>query len=646
MMKRLISMILAVVLVLGAFVVFPVTSASAASHKDNIINSLLELESYWYNKANFKEKGYYGYGTGEFIDLDFDGNPEFVLSYPCSDYRDVYREMIVYENGDLYYVAGGDEGGYGYPGMTLDAYYNKNSGCFRYFGESMCYISSKEWLEQKFRMYMDDDNRLDIYYYTGVLCLNNKKYYLDSHHSYGEIGSTEYWDYNSYLDICENMKKSYVDANMTTKKINMKEWSTYSKSKKKSQLSASYDAFKLKTNLLSTPKLKKFEGRADGVKVTWGAVSGAKRYRVYRKTSSGWKGLGNTTSTSFVDKTAVAGKKYTYTVKCLSANGKYAVSAYDKTGKTFNYLKTPAITKVGNAKDGVKITWGKVSGAEKYRVYVKSNGSWKTIANTTSTTFTHKDVKSNKSYTYTVRCTTASGKTYSSAYDTKGKSITYIATPTLSKVENTTDGVKVTWKAVTGANNYRVYAKGGEYKSWTKVGDTTSTSFTHKSAKSGVKYTYTVACMSSDSKTRISSFDANGKPITYIASPVIKKTTQSSSGIKLTWGKVSGAAKYRVFVKNGSSWKKLKDTTSTSYTHKGLKENTEYTYTVRCISSTGKSYTSAYNKAGWTVPYMMIEPTEPETQPQTEAVAQVTENVVETTKETQVVETLVQEATE
>jgi len=109
---------------------------------------------------------------------------------------------------------------------------------------------------------------------------------------------------------------------------------------------------------------------------------------------------------------------------------------------------------------------------------------------------------------------------------------------------------------------------------------------------------------------------------------------------------VSGAAKYRVFVKNGSSWKKLKDTTSTSYTHKGLKENTEYTYTVRCISSTGKSYTSAYNKAGWTVPYMMIEPTEPETQPQTEAVAQVTENVVETTKETQVVETLVQEATE
>ena len=126
---------------------------------------------------------------------------------------------------------------------------------------------------------------------------------------------------------------------------------------------------------------------------------------------------------------------------------------------------------------------------------------------------------------------------------------------------------------------------------------------------------------------RISSFDSKGLSINYIAAPVITSGEVDENGIKLTWDKVDGAAKYRVFVKSGTKWVKLKDTTAQSFTHKNLVEGNSYTYTVRCISSTGKSYTSAYNKDGWTFDYVLEIPTEEQTQiptyPETEPATQV-----------------------
>ena len=46
------------------------------------------------------------------------------------------------------------------------------------------------------------------------------------------------------------------------------------------------------------------------------------------------------------------------------------------------------------------------------------------------------------------------------------------------------------------------------------------------------------------------------------------------------------------------SWSKLADTTALTYIDKTAKSGTRYIYTVRCINSTGKAYTSAYNTTG------------------------------------------------
>ena len=63
--------------------------------------------------------------------------------------------------------------------------------------------------------------------------------------------------------------------------------------------------------------------QADGVHVTWDAVSGATSYNVWRKVGNNgaWIQIGSTTTTSFVDHTAASGQLYHYAVSTVNADG-------------------------------------------------------------------------------------------------------------------------------------------------------------------------------------------------------------------------------------------------------------------------------------------------------------------------------------
>lgn len=94
-----------------------------------------------------------------------------------------------------------------------------------------------------------------------------------------------------------------------------------------------------------------------------------------------------------------------------------------------------------------------------------------------------------------------------------------------------------------------------------------------------------------------------GKASSYIILPTPKVTSakSTSSGIKLTWGKVSGAAQYSVFYKGADSkWVKIGNTTSNSFTWTGGKKGKKYTLSVCCMSKTGKFYTSYVDPTGKT----------------------------------------------
>lgn len=174
------------------------------------------------------------------------------------------------------------------------------------------------------------------------------------------------------------------------------------------------------------------------VKVKWKKAQGASGYHIYRKKTGGNYALVKTASSasivSWKDTGLKCGTKYKYKVvpyrSVLFPDGTHAKTG---TAATTSAKPVPAKAKIKKVKAGkktVKVTWKKVAGATKYRVYraTKKNGAYKLVKTLGSSkrSWTNKKLKSGKRYYYKVRAyKKASGKkvygAYSSAKSAKAK---------------------------------------------------------------------------------------------------------------------------------------------------------------------------------------------------------------------------------
>ena len=322
-------------------------------------------------------------------------------------------------------------------------------------------------------------------------------------------GQTDYkgswWGYDTrYLDVSKN---SITAVGIGSSSVSFKRTSG------RFSVTVQYNVTITARQNLAVPKISKAEGTNDGLKLSWSSISSAERYCVFVKNGSGWKKLGVTATASYTDKTAKPGVSYTYTVRCVNRYGSY-VSGYDKSGYTAKLLATPKITSFENISGGTKISWNKIAGAAKYRVFVKTASGWKAIATVAANHYTYPVSKSGVTYSYTVRCLLSDLKTYGSGYNNTGFKNKYVAVPALKSVKNTADGVRFVYNMVNGASKYRVFRKtaGG---SWTKLADVVNTRdyCLDKTAKKGVTYCYTVRCLSADAKRYESYFDTKGLKI-------------------------------------------------------------------------------------------------------------------------------------
>ena len=352
---------------------------------------------------------------------------------------------------------------------------------------------------------------------------------------------------------------------------------------------------------LQTPSISKLENTSGGIKISWNKVSGAYGYRVYQKTSNGWKRIKDTTATSYTDSAVSVNQTKTYTMRCIDKNGN-TVSGYNSKGWSKKYTPVaPTISKLENISGGIKLSWNKIAGVYGYRVYYKtSSGGWKRFKDTTATSFTDSGVSPNRTETYTIRCIDKNGNTVS-GYNSKGWSKKYTpVAPTISKLENISGGIKLSWNKIAGVYGYRVYYKtssGG----WKRFKDTTATSFTDSGVSPNRTETYTIRCIDKNGNT-VSGYNSKGWSKKYApVAPKITKLTNTSKGVSVTWGKVAGVYGYRLYRKYaGGSWTKVKDTTAASYTDSGAKKGKKVTYTLRCIDKNGKTI-SGYNATGWSI---------------------------------------------
>ena len=349
-----------------------------------------------------------------------------------------------------------------------------------------------------------------------------------------------------------------------------------------------YDEKGVSVKRLATPELS-VANDAGGVKVSWKAVDDADAYRVFVKKSGKWTVVGDTSETSLIDTKAVSGNSYTYTVRCISSDGKVYESYFDTVGKSLSYIAAPALTSAQCTNTGIQLSWAASAGADHYRVFRKTDDGWARVGDTDSTGMLIEDVKAGESYIFTVRCVASNGS-YCSSFYSEGISAAYLTAPVFS-VACGAKGVDIKWEPVKGAVNYRVYYYGS--KGWTKLTETTETSVTDTVVSSDYTYTYTVRCINADG-TAFTSGHLAGKSVHYIAAPVISSMTNITGGVKLSWGAVKGAAKYRVYYLGSKGWTRMADTTSTTYTDSDVSSGGNYTYTVRCLNSAGTAFTSYF----------------------------------------------------
>lgn len=287
--------------------------------------------------------------------------------------------------------------------------------------------------------------------------------------------------------------------------------------------------------------------------------------------------------------------------------------------------KTPgkvSLQKISSsAYNKINIQWKKTSNATHYKIYYKPYGGkkWTGLAtvsgNTTSYTHTaskSKPIVVGQKYTYTV-------KGYNSKYKTNGKydakGLTTYTKPTtvqLKKASLNSDkaSVTVTWNKIGSGDRYVVFRK-TPGSGWTRLATLTDkniTSYTDKHPVLGKTNTYIVR--SYYSKTKVyGNYNSRGvsvnvpKPVVPGQPKLKKATAESYDRVKLTWNKASNATAYRIYYRtNGGSWKSAGDVdaNTTSFIHKGLKENTKYTYTVKAYNKNSKKWGS-YDKKGLTV---------------------------------------------
>ena len=344
---------------------------------------------------------------------------------------------------------------------------------------------------------------------------------------------------------------------------------------------------------LEEPKVA-IKNTYSGIQLTWNSVPGAEKYTVYYGgTSSKVEKLEvvfSTTSTSYVYDKGYDGRNNYFAVEAVCGE-----TASTKALADIYHLAAPVKTSLENGIGQVTFRWTELDCADSYLVYRKKSGDTKWTVLTkepiTATTYKDKTVVSGTKYIYTVKG--YDGEEYT-PYNSTGWSIQYLATPKIKSVANAYGGVKVTW-GKTGAASYNVYRKTKSATSWTYLGSTKSTSYLDKTAKSNTKYYYAVRSVGSSVKSfySYSHFCDVCKSVQYLAAPV-PKVSNTTSGTKISWGKISGAKQYVVYRKAGSakSWKKIATIKGTSFTDKNVKSGTSYKYTVRAYNG---SLSSGYH---------------------------------------------------
>ena len=333
----------------------------------------------------------------------------------------------------------------------------------------------------------------------------------------------------------------------------------------------------------------------------WNAVTGAAKYEVYRARSlnGDYIKYSTVTGTSYTNISYIEnGNTYYYKVRALDANGT-AGPWSDVVAVTCRLgLPAPAVTGGNDSQGRPTLKWNAVTGAAKYEVYRarSKDGDYIKYSTVTGTSYTNTSyIENGNTYYYKVRALDANGTAgaWSSIVSVtyRAASTGTLSAPTVTGGNDAQGRPTLKWKAVTGAAKYEVYrarSKDGDYIKYSTV---TGTSYTNISyIENGNTYYYKVRALKSDGTAGAWSSIVS---VTYkqtLSAPAVTGGNDAQGRPTLKWKAVSGAAKYEVFrarSKDGD-YIKYSTVTGTSYTNTSYIENgNTYYYKVRALDANG-----------------------------------------------------------
>ena len=251
-------------------------------------------------------------------------------------------------------------------------------------------------------------------------------------------------------------------------------------------------------------------------------------------------------------------------------------------------LPAPAVTSATDPASGkIMLKWAAVKNAEKYEVYRSSSkgGLYTKKITTDELGCTDTSAKAGYTYYYKVRAVTADG--------TKGdySSVVYrtcdCAAPVVKGGNNAATGkVTLTWDKVSGAKEYVVYRADYSNGTYTKMYTTKNTSYTNTTANAGYTYYYKVKAISYKTAYADSAMSNMVTRTCDCAAPVVKIALNSDGHPKLTWDKVTGAEKYRVYRStDGKNFSYYYTATATYFNNNSATAGTTYYYKVMEVSA-------------------------------------------------------------